>query len=216
MKQAKRILSIKIERMIDESPDTSWLGEYSNRPKGDYSIDRAHEENCATQHTDEANAVIERIRKHIQDRYDARVEGSQEEKDLDDVADILDHASDECYECDCGRGYWDPREYRYFNTSGNYTGEPMEDIIRYTKQDYERMEALNRGVWEFIGIGAKAEVVIGSVCQTITSGGLWGIESDSEEDYLKEEEENQLAELRGILHEMGFSKRAIATAVREM
>lgn len=36
-KRSKRILSVKIKRMIDDSPDTSWLGEYSDDP-GPYAI----------------------------------------------------------------------------------------------------------------------------------------------------------------------------------
>ncbi len=83
-------------------------------------------------------------------------------------------------------------------------------------KDYDRMESLQRGAWGYIGIGARAEIVIGGVCQTITSGSLWGIESDSEESYLRETEQEQLTELRGILHELGFSKRAIAAAVKAM
>ena len=88
--------------------------------------------------------------------------------------------------------------------------------MTYTKQDYARTESLHAGNWGFIGIEARAEIVIGGVCQRVTSGGLWGIESDSGDDYLKEEETNQLAELRTVLYEMGFSKRAIAVAIRSV
>ena len=78
------------------------------------------------------------------------------------------------------------------------------------------MESLNAGNWGFIGIGARAEIVIGETCQTIHSGGLWGIESDSEGTYLQEIEKDELADLRRVLCELGFSKRAIAAAVKEM
>ena len=43
---SKRILSVTVKRMFDESPDTSFLGEYSNSPKTEYAIDRAHSEDC--------------------------------------------------------------------------------------------------------------------------------------------------------------------------
>lgn len=78
------------------------------------------------------------------------------------------------------------------------------------------MESYNNDDWQYIGVKAQAEIVIDEVCQKITSGGLWGIESDSEESYLKEVESEEMAELRGILYELGFSKRAIATAVKEV
>jgi len=37
------------KRMFDETPDTSRLGEYSNRAKTEYAIDRKHLEDCITQ-----------------------------------------------------------------------------------------------------------------------------------------------------------------------
>jgi hypothetical protein len=50
--------------------------------------------------------------------------------------------------------------------------------------------------------------------QEITSGGLWGVESDSDTAYLTEIETDELAELREQLHALGFSKRAVSTAVK--
>lgn len=170
--------------MVDESPDTSWLGEYSDKAAGDYSIDRAHDPDCP--HNDPAADFTQT-------------------HDWDETQGVCRKCSEtDCsaicpkYMCDCNNGgdvYWNRREYRYFNTSGNYKGEPLVDIVTHTKQDYARMERLNTGDWSFIGIDARAKIVIGGVCQTIASGGLWAIESDSEDSYLKEEEQNQLAEL---------------------
>ena len=54
------------------------------------------------------------------------------------------------------------------------------------------MEAYNADEWSFIGIDARAEIVIGGVCQTIKSGGLWGIESDSEESHFRETEQDRI------------------------
>ena len=48
MKNSKRILSVTVKRMVDDSPDTSWLGEYSDTRKSEFSIDRAHAEDCAS------------------------------------------------------------------------------------------------------------------------------------------------------------------------
>src|SRR5208337_1999358 len=80
--------------------------------------------------------------------------------------------------------------------------------------DFDRMESLNNGDWYFIGIRACADITIGGVRQSIYSGGIWGIESDSDDNYLKETEQEQVSELRTVLHELGFSKRAIATAIK--
>ena len=51
------------------------------------------------------------------------------------------------------------------------------------------------------------------VIQRIQSGGLWGIESDSDKAYLKEIESEQLAELANELAACGFSKRSVSKAM---
>lgn len=85
--------------------------------------------------------------------------------------------------------------------------------ISYVRQDYDRMESLNRGDWYYIVIKAEAEVQLtGGTVQRIHSGGLWGTESDSEESYLASIEQEELAELKTELIALGFSKRAIAKA----
>ena len=84
--------------------------------------------------------------------------------------------------------------------------------------DYARMESLHRGNWFYMGLRAEAEVFVpcgqSSISQGITSGGLYGIESDSGKDYIAEVEQEELAELRKQLSALGFSKRAIATACK--
>lgn len=183
MKHTKRILSIEVKQDYDSDPDTSWLGEYSDRKTSEYSLDRAHDEDCPN----------------------------------------FDNEDGEEESCTCGfDGYWNNREYRYFNPSSNYVdkaghaleGNTPEDVRKYTKQDYDRLESLHRGAWAYIGIWAQADIVIGTVRQTIRSGGLWGIEDDSEPAYFKEVEHEELSELRNQLHALGFSKRAIAEAIK--
>lgn len=79
----------------------------------------------------------------------------------------------------------------------------------------ERLEAYNRGDWEMVGVDAVAEVVIGGVIQTIQSGGLWGIETDSDESYFTEVANEELASLAGILAEIGCSDDDIREATAE-
>jgi hypothetical protein len=108
------------------------------------------------------------------------------------------------------RGDRGRNEYRYFiaANSAEETGNPES-----VEQDYERSESLNRGDWWFIGIIAKAKVQICDTEQTITSGGLWGIESDSGSEYIETVEAEQLNELRYILLNLGCSKAAIDAAI---
>ncbi len=223
----KRILSVTIRRMVDDSPDTSWLGEYSSKCTSEFSIDRAHAEDCPVNNKPvEAIEKLEHVIFHIQ--TERRIAGddpqSTEWESLDESIDALIALQDELAECNCDeRGDMERGQYRYFNPSFNYvtkTDDPAdgltsEDVRNYVRQDYERMERLNRGDWCFIGIRAEAQVQTGSdVVQKITSGGLYGIESDSGKEHFEETIHEELANLKTELLALGFSKRAIASAFK--
>ena len=79
-----------------------------------------------------------------------------------------------------------------------------------------RLQEYHRGEFDFIGIRAEAEYVIGFTgsLQRVTSGGLWGIESDSDRAYMESIEAEELSDLKTQLLALGFSKRAIATAFK--
>lgn len=254
MKNSKRILSVKVKRMFDESPDTSTLGEYSNRPETEFAIDRAHSEDCAAieaNHIQTVNA-LERIIGHL-DKIRTSPEvadnpDNTEWEGLDAAQDLLIELQSEAMECDCGGHNVSSREYRYFNPA---TVEPFkpdaewipasitdaserkaywhEAMRKNARLDYERMEGINNQNWYYMGISAEAEIAIPvqhnkgcvpghesyySMTQHITSGGLWGVESDSDASYIKEIEQEQLSELKTQLLALGFSKRAISTAFK--
>jgi hypothetical protein len=227
MKNSKRIAKITIKQMMDSDPDTSYLGEYSDRAKSDYAIDRKHSLDCQTNNVPtEGLEILSRVMHYLTAVTYEPCPFSEDGiwHDVSDAQDLLIEKQDELQECDCGeRGDAERGEYRYFNgVVENYKGETPEKIREYVLRDYERMERLQRGDWCYIGIRAEAEVLIpsssegASIVQEITSGGLWGIESDSDASYLKEVEGEELSELRKQLYAVGFSKRAIATAVKNV
>jgi hypothetical protein len=219
MKNGKRIVSITVKNVPDGYPGTSYLGEYSNQSTSPYSIDRKHSEDCQSVTSSDGIEQLERILQYI---FKQRATLTNATEDvpvfaaLDDAADILSDLQDELTECDCNGGDMRRHEYRYFNPSQNYGGCTPAEIRKYVKQDYARMESLNRGDWQYIGIAARAEIVVGMVSQTIRSSGLWGIESDSDQSYIKDVEQEQLDELRDQLIALGFSRRAIATAMKSV
>jgi hypothetical protein len=101
-------------------------------------------------------------------------------------------------------------EYHFFLPYAGGETPGSEDYQKYGMQDYKRMEGLSRGDWQFVGIGAEAVVSYpitpdGSKrLERLTSGFLWGIESDSG-DYLREVAQEQLAELRDHLEVFGVN-----------
>ena len=217
----KRILSVTVRRILDESPDTSYLGEYSNRPESDYAIDRAHSEDCASvvPAYKEAQQTLINARGTVADLQSKEQADSQEWEALEEAYNLLDGLAEGLQDCDCGEcGDMERNQYRYFNPNWqNYKGDTAENIRKYCRQDYERMESLNRGNWFYLGIRADAEVSVQlRRVQTITSGGLWGIESDSGRDYLESVEKDELMDLRKELKAFGFSSRAISAAFKNV
>src|SRR6267142_4913273 len=255
----KKILSVTIRRMVDNSPDTSHLGEYSSHSTSQFSIDRAHAEDCESlkpgidlaeewsKWTGSAREALERVRVFLEE-YQAETEhdsspngcaegcaACEEEQFYTDAVETVWELEKSAGECDCHGGDMGRNELRYFNPSFNYvtkTDDPAdgltpEEVRKYVREDYARMERMNRGDWCYIGIRAEAEVVANvqsegkpgkwhGVVQRVTSGGLWGIESDSKRSYIEEEQAGQLAELKTELLAMGFSKRAISIAFKNV
>lgn len=116
-----------------------------------------------------------------------------------------DNAIDRRARGDMGHG-----ELQYFNPAmtGEETGNPDSP-----EQDYQRMEAHNRGAWCMVGVWAEAEFIVGGTVQRIRSGGLWGIESDSDKSYFEEVAREELSSLADILKELGFSTKQVKAAM---
>lgn len=68
----------------------------------------------------------------------------------------------------------------------------------------ERREEYDRGDFKFVGVRAEAEVDVEGVIQTLTSGGIWGVESDVE-GHIRMLAEEEYGDLRKILISIGVS-----------
>ena len=118
----------------------------------------------------------------------------------------------------------------YLEDPTRYDGVEEPHLSQYLREDAERLAAFHRGDWWMIGIRARAIVTVGDVVIGHTSkgpclrdfdfvaesSGLWGIESDSGDDYRAEMYEEQIAELADALHALGFSHSDIAAAPRRV
>lgn len=231
MKNGKRIESITIKRMLDDSPDLSYLGEYKRNHDGhEFTIDRKHTLDCPVNFGKfAANKMVDKLERVIS-YLNSQLTGLRE---WDDEFDILREKQDELLECNCDEsGDWSHNELQFFTVGASFEGfNPVatwipadaEDKHAYwlkvmidgATADYQRMESYNNGDWHSTGVRAEAEIVVNGVCQDITSGGLWGIESDSDDSYFAEVGSEELAELKKQLSALGFSKRAIAVASKD-
>ncbi len=77
------------------------------------------------------------------------------------------------------------------------------------KAQRERLKAFNEGAWHLIGVQAAATFLIPHgdhfVAQTVKSPGLFGIESDSDDDYLDEVFAEECASLSQMLSALGVT-----------
>jgi hypothetical protein len=78
----------------------------------------------------------------------------------------------------------------------------------------DRLREYRNGQFYYVGVRVLADIQVGNIIQTVSSGGLWGIEDDSDESYFADVIQDELTELREQLYALGFSKRAIAAAVK--
>jgi hypothetical protein len=90
------------------------------------------------------------------------------------------------------------------------------DDHEYRAQDEARLKAWQSGEWDFIGVRAKATIKIpfGTnaecwITSAMLSPGLWGIESDSGDDYLQEVYSEEKAILLGMLQDLETYEVAI-------
>jgi len=70
----------------------------------------------------------------------------------------------------------------------------------------DRKRAFEKGDFGFVGVMAVAEVEVGGVMQEITSGGIWGIESDSGTKYFRSVGKEEYDALKGVLRDMNAAK----------
>lgn len=95
---------------------------------------------------------------------------------------------------------------------------PDEDPdTSYLDQDEfaDRRAEYENGDFAFVGVRAEAEVVIEGVSQTLTSGGMWGVESDSKE-YIEEVAVEEYGALRDILKAVGVSTSEVPVGDKKM
>ena len=213
MKTKIKIGRVWIERKIDNDPDTSWLGEYSYNAGEGWYVDR----NTETLIDCDREVAAENIPCQWGFGQYKFLVNFQHDGDPKSWAHVTDKGVSETF----AKAKTD---LETFNVAGRKQAVTREKKIRcldilHCCQDARRMYHFGRGDWWFLGIIAKCELVVPHprrkldfITQTLHSGGLWGIESDSGEKYLNEIGREQLSELADQLEALGLGGRAIERA----
>lgn len=95
--------------------------------------------------------------------------------------------------------------------------DPDPDASYLDQEEFEeRARAYKQGDFGFVSVRAEAEVVIEGILQTLESGGLNGIESDSEQEYLDEIVTEEWKTLRNVLKTVGVPTSELPVEVDPM
>ena len=75
----------------------------------------------------------------------------------------------------------------------------------------DRLEQYKNGLFGFVGVYAEAELIdSNNVVQSVHSGGIWGIEDDSDDRYMEEIKIEEIAELnQTLMKDYGFTEQEI-------
>jgi hypothetical protein len=212
MKATLRIGKVCFVKEVDDSPDLSWLGEFTDKEGDGWVVDRRRGEYVR---------VLEEA---------ARVVCFKDAADAEDVNDTTDDPEQvTCSECRASldlppvemEPYERPnrgRESRYFRPYAG--GEPAGTDHYRTNglQDWKRMEEYERGDWCSLFVQARAEVEVKiadrdfGVIQTVRSGGVGGCESDADASDFEGWKTDELADLREQLLALGLLEEEIARA----
>jgi hypothetical protein len=97
-------------------------------------------------------------------------------------------------------GFWPSLD----KTAAGWIGEnPETSFDEQMARATERMAAWRAGDWGYVGIKAKAHILIvvngvGTMCE-LESAGLWGVDSDSGEDYFAEVYAEEIEDLKAMI-----------------
>lgn len=183
--------TFQIEWQYDESPDLSYLGEYTDSP-AEWTIDRK-EGWLLGEYIDHEIPYSDRavMEKKIEELEDLGMDTDWYYEDLEDGSTLytLRYWGHEVL-ADNLSTWNDSRSYRYFSPANmDVEQESKEDKIKYAIRDYDRMEECNKGYWS--PVGCVVTMLIDG--EEVAYASLWGIESDAGE-YLKEVEEDLISE----------------------
>lgn len=204
-----KLESVKIKTMVDESPDLSTMGDYTDMAD-DWVICR----HCGQylKHAETYDRITDAVYEDMidvgNDQYHTKNEAKWER--LESIYNALNAAWQKLKKRrhDC---YKSTREFNYFKpyAGGEKPGSKL--FIFYGLGDFERAESYNNGQWHYMGMHAEAIVSYkldhtpypmahnSRRLETLQSGGLWGIESDVDESHLREVAGEELADLKAHL-----------------
>lgn len=200
--------SIKVKAMDDDCTDIDHLGRYTDL-RDPWVICR----HCGQYlyHAEKWDRICEAIDNHALNigtdlgRYTTLETDTITEKVYAALNKARHRLSEKRHDYEpISRGY-----YPYFLPYAGGEKQGCKEYQEHGLQDYARAKAYSNGDWQYIGIRAEAVVSYDTGngdrrIETLTSGGLWGIESDGSQDYIIAVVDEELAELKSHLEQFSI------------
>jgi hypothetical protein len=233
-KQKIHIDSVWIEKAIDLDGDNSYLGEYSNRTGAGWYVDRV---DGVLKNADGDILATDILATRIptfcdESRQKRYVVGFQHDGSAKNWEHVDDNGVSKAFlrcrykannnERRINDSRCNGNLFAYFGVVGWQNATSRNAKIRcldvvYCCLDFLRLEDLNNGEWNYVGIVAKARIRMPSgIQQTFRSLGLWGIESDSGDAFFDDVQKEELESLRSELQAIGLKDRAIDRAFQKV
>jgi hypothetical protein len=200
----------EIEWQYDDSPDLSYLGEYTDQP-GEWQVDRKEGRLLGEYIENETEWMEEDATQKKADELEAdgmEVNWNYDEREDGTTVTSLYYWGYEILAADL-RSTYEHNSYRYFVPGNPYSDVDKAERVKYILQDYERMEDGNRGFWSSVGCVVTMKIE----GEEVAYASLWGIESDCGEDYTKEVEEDLISE---CISDAKKNSAALAAKYREL
>lgn len=203
-------ITYKFYRVIDENPDLSWLGEYTDRAIVPY-FDLIARVLVIREYEDEVPIGTEDEPEYsMVDKYVAfercTIVGRKDARQVTDY-NPEDHMRRS-------------GQYRYIGKFQNIPKDDKDlDAVRACLWDAERLDAYSNGDWQMTGICCRVFVDVeldGEPCDDplLISGdwqfSLWGVESDADKAYLDEVCGDLMSEAKGDLRQLAVDAAEIA------
>jgi hypothetical protein len=178
----------------DNSPDSSFIGEWTDRA-APWTVDR---ENgwLLGEYTPETELVF--FNKEDMNRCADKLEvkgyevstftTNYDDKQTEFTVFFLGH---EVLARNLRKTY-ERHAYRYFVPPNSYEDVTQEERVKYILQDYERADDYSKNLWDYTG--CIVTMFVDGL--EVAAASLWGIESDSGDDYIHEVEQDLIAECK--------------------
>ena len=182
----------------DEYPDSSYLGEYTEKI-GPGVIIRDH------------NEFYEKIPVEMERDYDGKFIGKKEPEYSTTRNEYSGFKP--CNHIPFDKKNWSHVSRKDKSAVIKQYGSLENASYAYAMSDYNRMESLNNGHWSYICIMVETTVTTNTGMVDTIRESLCGIESDSGKDYINEIISDLKYQVKDQLRKMGFSDDGINASV---